>query len=167
MIRLQSVLDSWKTVRKDTAQSVDDMPVGDLEYQPLPDAMSFGEIARHILNAGHGLSGLLLSGIDNFQVPNFRELLQQHGAGLPENADAPALAQALRDSVETRCAELAEQPEEFFSKIITRFDGQQVTRLELLQMIKEHELTHRSQMFVFLRMKGIVPATTRRRQAKK
>lgn len=161
------LLDSWKTVRKDTAQSVDDMPGGELEYQPLPDMMSFGEIARHILNAGHGLSGLLLAGIENFQVPQFRELMMQHGSGLPENADAAALAEALRESVDSRCAELAQQPDEFFSRIITRFDGQQVTRLEVLQMIKEHELAHRSQMFMFLRMKGIVPATTRRRQAKK
>ncbi len=33
----------------------------------------------------------------------------------------------------------------------------------MLQFIKEHELTHRSQMFVYMRLKGIVPATTRRR----
>jgi uncharacterized damage-inducible protein DinB len=36
----------------------------------------------------------------------------------------------------------------------------------MLQMVKEHELTHRSTMFLYLRMKGIVPATTRRRLAK-
>jgi uncharacterized damage-inducible protein DinB len=50
--------------------------------------------------------------------------------------------------------------------VITRFDGQRVTRLETLQFTKEHELTHRSQMFLYLRMKNIVPATTRRRTAK-
>ena len=49
--------------------------------------------------------------------------------------------------------------------MITRFDGQKVTRLEMLQTIKEHELTHRAHMFLCLRMKGIVPATTRRRLA--
>ena len=59
-----------------------------------------------------------------------------------------------------------EAGEDFFSGMITRFDGQRVTRLEMLQFIKEHELTHRSQMFMYLRLKGIVPATTRRRQAK-
>jgi uncharacterized damage-inducible protein DinB len=41
-----------------------------------------------------------------------------------------------------------------------------VTRLEMVQTIKEHELTHRSQLFMYLRLKGIVPATTRRRLAK-
>jgi uncharacterized damage-inducible protein DinB len=40
-----------------------------------------------------------------------------------------------------------------------------VTRLEMLQFVKEHELTHRSQMFLYLRLKGVTPPTTRRRQA--
>jgi uncharacterized damage-inducible protein DinB len=35
----------------------------------------------------------------------------------------------------------------------------------MLQYMKEHELTHRSQLFLYLRMKGGVPATTRRRLA--
>jgi len=41
-----------------------------------------------------------------------------------------------------------------------------VTRLEMLQWVKEHELTHRQQLFTYLRVKGIVPVTTRRRLAR-
>ena len=85
---------------------------------------------------------------------------------LPESAGAPELAAALRESVEQRTAALAAQPAQFFAHIITRFDGQKVTRLEMVQMIKEHELTHRAQLFMCLRLKGIVPTTTRRRMAK-
>jgi len=36
----------------------------------------------------------------------------------------------------------------------------------MLQGIKEHELSHRSQLFVYLRLKGLTPPTTRRRLAK-
>lgn len=68
--------------------------------------------------------------------------------------------------MEQRVAQLAAQPAAFFAQEITRFDGQRVTRLEMLQGVKEHELTHRSQLFMYLRMKGVVPATTRRRIAK-
>ena len=32
--------------------------------------------------------------------------------------------------------------------------------------LKEHELTHRQQLFMYLRLNGVVPPTTRRRQAK-
>lgn len=137
-----------------------------MDFKPLPELMSFRETARHILNAGHGLTGLLLEGVKDLTSPDFRERLKKHVPELPEQADASALAQELRKSVALRVAELSKQPEDFFYHLITRFDGQRVTRLEMLQFIKEHELTHRSQLFMYLRLKGIVPATTRRRQAK-
>jgi uncharacterized damage-inducible protein DinB len=36
----------------------------------------------------------------------------------------------------------------------------------MLQFVKEHELTHRAQLFLYMRMMGMVPATTRGRLAK-
>ncbi len=165
MVRVETVLDSWKTIRNDTAQAVEDMPAAGLEFRATPDSMTFRDLARHVLDAGSGLTGLLLAGLDNFQTPEFRDLMKQHASGLPTDADGPSLAAALRASVEERCAALAAQPPEFFSGMMTRFDGVKVTRLEMLQFIKEHELTHRSQMFVSLRLNGVVPSTTRRRLA--
>jgi uncharacterized damage-inducible protein DinB len=165
MVRLDALLDSWKTVRQDTAQAVEEFPAGELDYKPTPDLMTFREIARHILIAGHGLTGLLLQGEQELGGPQFREKMAQF-ALLPEGAGAADLARELRASVEQRAAELAAQSLEFYSGMITRVDGMRVTRLEMLQFVKEHELTHRSQLFMYLRLKGIVPATTRRRLAK-
>jgi uncharacterized damage-inducible protein DinB len=166
MVRLETVLDNWRTVREDTAAAVEEFPAVELDFRPVPELMTFREIARHVLEASDGLCGLLLSGVENLQTPQFRDLVRRHVSPIPENADAAAIAAALRGSLEKRLAELAQQPPEFFAGIITRFDGQRVTRLEMVQFIKEHELTHRSQLFVYLRLKGMVPPTTRRRQAK-
>jgi uncharacterized damage-inducible protein DinB len=165
MVRKETVIDSWKVVRQDTAQAVEDFPATELDFKATPDLMSFGELGRHILDAGHALTGIMLDGVDNLQTPQFREMIGRYKPQLPEHLDAATLASELRKSVETRAAELASKGEEFYSGLITRFDGQRVTRLEMLQFVKEHELTHRSQMFLYLRLKGIVPATTRRRQA--
>ena len=166
MVRTQTVLDSWKTVREDTAQAVEDFPANELDYKATPDMMSFGELARHVLDAGHALTGMLADGVDNLATPQFRELIGKYKLPLPEHLDQATLAAELRKSVDARIAELAAKDDAFYAGIITRFDGQLVTRLEMLQFIKEHELTHRSQMFMCLRLKGIVPATTRRRLAK-
>jgi len=165
MIRLETVLDSWKTVRQDTAQAVEDFPAVEMDFKPVKDVMSFGEIARHILVASYGITGMLLDGVENMATPQFRENVQRYAAELPAAQDAGSLAALLRQSLQQRTAELAAQPAEFFEHVITRFDGQRVTRLEMVQMAKEHELTHRAQLFLYLRLKGIVPATTRRRMA--
>ena len=165
MVRLQTVLDSWKSVRQDTAQAVEDFPSDQFDYRPTPELMTFGELGRHILEAGHALTGLLLAGEMDLSGGRMRELLKNHMPAAPENPDAQTLSAQLRNEVESRCAELAAQPPDFYSTVITRFDGVKVTRLEMLQFVKEHELTHRSQLFMYLRLKGIVPPTTRRRQA--
>jgi uncharacterized damage-inducible protein DinB len=165
MVRKDTVLDSWKSVRQDTAQAVEDFPAAELDFKATPDLMSFGELGRHILDAGHALTGMLLDGVDDLTTPQFREMIGKYKPQLPEHLDAATLASELRKSMETRAAELAAKGEDFYSGLITRFDGQRVTRLEMVQFVKEHELTHRSQMFVYLRLKGIVPATTKRRQA--
>ena len=152
-------------MREDTAQAVESFPATELDFKATPDLMTFGELARHILDAGHGLTGMLLDGVDNMITPPFRETIGKYVPQLPESLDAATLASELRKSMDTRSAELAAKGDDFFSGMITRFDGQRVTRLEMLQGLKEHELTHRSQMFVYLRLKGIVPATTQRRLA--
>lgn len=166
MVRLDSVLGSWKTICEDTAQAVEGFSAHDLNYKPTADVMSFGEIIRHILEASHALTGLLLDGSDNLATPQFREMMGKHIAQLPKPEGAGALARELRSRMDQRAAELAERPAEFYAGEITRFDGQRVTRLEMLQMLKEHELTHRSQLFLYLRLNGMVPPTTRRRMAK-
>lgn len=137
-----------------------------LDYKPSADLMSFGELGRHILEAGHALTGMLLDGVDNMATPQFRETIKAYAGQLPKTENAAALARELRTQLNARLGQLAAQPPDFYAAEITRFDGERVTRMEMLQMAKEHELTHRAQMFTYLRLNGIVPPTTRRRQAK-
>ncbi len=165
MVRLEQTLSSWKSVREDAAQAVEDFSAHDLAYRPSQELMTFGDIARHILEAGHALTGMLLDGVDNFATPGLREMFGKHLADLPKTDGAGALARELRSELEARAALLAAKSSDFWAQEITRFDGQRVTRLEMLQGIKEHELTHRAQLFLYLRLKGGVPPTTRRRMA--
>ena len=152
-------------MRQDTAQAVEEFPAGEVDFKPTPDLDSFRQIAMHILNAGNGLTGLLLEGEENLTGPEFREKMKKHYSSISPDADAAALAAELRAAVEPKIAALAQQSPEWFAQIVTRVDGQKVTRLEMLQFVKEHELTHRSQLFMYLRLKGVVPVTTRRRLA--
>ena len=165
MVRVQFVLDSWKTIRKDVVGAVRDFPAEAFDEKPVEGVDSFGVIARHILNAGNAFTGILMTGIDNLQTPDFREKMKAHMHSLPEDATPAQLADALEQSIENRTAELAAQPDDFFVQEITRFNGLRLTRLEMLQFLKEHELTHRSQLFMLMRIKGMVPPTTKRRLA--
>lgn len=166
MVRIQPFLESWQATRRDAATAVTDMPEADLDFRPTPELMPFREIAVHVLNAGHGLVSLLLDGTTNMATPDFREKLKAHAidtAGLT----GAELSARMNETLGSDIGALAARDSAFFEEVITKFDGTAVTRLEMLQFVKEHELTHRSQMFLYLRLKGIVPPTTRKRLAKK
>ncbi|HXN49172.1 MAG TPA: DinB family protein [Bryobacteraceae bacterium] len=160
---MDALLDSWKIVRQDTAQAVEDMPDAEMDFKPVPEVMTFREIARHILASSYAISGILLDGLEKMD----RQELMKRFPPVPADAGAAWLASELRARFEERLPALAAQPPEFYAGMVTRFDGQRVTRLEMLQFAKEHELTHRAQLFLYQRLKGIVPVTTRRRQAAK
>lgn len=161
MVRPRYVLDHWMTVREDSALAVELMPPGCLDFRPRDDMMSFRDVARHIVADGVELTGLLLDGETDFSTPDFRRKRERHQEPFP---DVPAaIAAALRDSVKRRCAALAACPPEFFAGRITKWDGAELTRLEMLQFVLEHEVAHRMQLFVYLRLNGIVPPTTRRK----
>ena len=166
MIRTEHVLETWRAIREDTIAAVEDFPANEMDFRATPDMQAFGEIARHILQASEGMTGMLLAGEEDFTVPDFGQRLVKHIGKLAPDAGVAELTAALRESLNRRLAELAAKPAGFWAGTITRFDGQRVTRLEMAQFIKEHELTHRAQLFVYLRLKGVVPATTRRRLAK-
>jgi uncharacterized damage-inducible protein DinB len=167
MVRAEYIVDSWKNVRQDTIAAVEEFPAGEFDYHPAADLHTFGQISRHILVSTHGLTGMLLAGDADFaDLAIRRERIAAHTAHIPEALEPAELARGLRESVDQRAAQLSSQTPEFWAAMIKRVDGIMVTRLEMLLFVKDHELTHRQQLFTYLRMKGIVPATTRRRLAR-
>jgi len=166
MVRVEQVIDSWKNIRQDTGTAVADFPAGEFDYRPAAELQTFGEIAHHILVATHALTGLLLAGETDFTGPDFRARVSSQVTHIPEKLEPAELVRQLGASADERAAQLGGRPAEFWAGMVKRMDGAMVTRLEMLQTIKEHELTHRQQLFTYLRMKGIVPATTRRRLAR-
>lgn len=161
MIRLETVFDSWKSIRDDTATTVEDLPVSAFDARPLPDMMTFRELAQHILTASHAITGLLLDGMEDFTTAEFRRKIGSFAPPIPADTE---LGKALRNVFDERNKQLKAQSPEFFAHQVTAFDGRRLTRLEFIQLLKEHELTHRTQMFIVARQQGVVPVTTRRRQ---
>ena len=166
MVRAEHVIDSWHSIRQDTATAVAEFPAGEFDYRPAAELQTFGQIAHHILVSSHALTGMLLAGETDFTGPDFRARVARQVAHIPAVLDQVELIRQLGESAGERAAQFVAQTPEFWAGMIKRMDGAMVTRLEMLQTIKEHELTHRQQLFTYLRMKGIVPATTRRRLAR-
>ena len=166
MVRVEHVLDTWRGIREDTALAVEEFPADDFDFRPTPDVSTFRHIARHVLDSSDALAGSLLAGVEDFHLPEARAKFKEYFRPLAADCSPTELASALRESLDQHAARLKAQPAEFFEHPVTRVDGVNTTRLEFVQWIKEHELTHRQQLFMYLRLKGITPATTKRRLAR-
>ncbi len=166
MVRVDAFLENWRAAREDAAQAVEDMPAGKLDYRPQDDLMSFRETAVHIVQAGAALTGLMLDREVDLSTPDLRQKLEKYARPIPDGAGGSQIAAAMREAVEEHCAALARREPEFFGEMVIKWDGTRLTRLEMMQFIKEHEIAHRMQLFMYLRLNGVVPPTTRRKMAR-
>src|SRR5258706_9006136 len=78
MVRVEQVIDSWKGIRQDTIIAVEEFPAGEFGFRPAPGVMTFGELARHILDTGDGLTGMLLAGEEKPFIAPHRAKLEPH-----------------------------------------------------------------------------------------
>ncbi len=115
MVRLESILNSWKAVREDTALAVEEFPAAELDYKPTPEVDSFRQISVHIFNAGNALAGMLLDGETMLMGPEFREKVKKYFVALPADADAATIAAELRKTIEAPLAALATQSADWYA----------------------------------------------------
>jgi uncharacterized damage-inducible protein DinB len=66
----------------------------------------------------------------------------------------------LRSSLEETKAMVVSFGDASFEQTMTRFDGKQCTKIEMLNFTVAHEMYHRGQLTVYERLLGIEPALT-------
>lgn len=71
------------------------------------------------------------------------------------------MLELLRSSLEETKARVVSYGDANFEQSMTRFDGKQCTKVEMLNFTVAHEMYHRGQLTVYERLLGIEPALTR------
>ena len=137
-----------------TTATAQDMPEEHYDGAPFEGMWSFRKQVAHILNVGDVLcEGLEKGAFDpaKFAVDNY---------GTKSKAE---LVTALEGNFNSQKQQLASRLESFWEEPRKSFDGSDKTAGELLLMLKEHEIGHCNQLYLYLRSKGIVPPPTRKR----
>ena len=70
------------------------------------------------------------------------------------------MVELLRSSLEETKALVVSFGDANFEQTMTRFDGKQCTKVEMLNFTVAHEMYHRGQLTVYERLLGIEPALT-------
>jgi len=159
MDALAGFLSGWEKVRQNTSASANDMPEEHYDAAPFDGMWSFRKQVAHVLN----VADVLFDGLQKGEFDPAQFAVDNYG-----RRSKAELVKALEENFRTQQQQLAARPGAFWEEPRKSFDGSETTAGALLQMLKEHEIAHCNQLYIYLRSKGVVPPPTRKRaEAKK
>jgi hypothetical protein len=148
-------MESREAVRRHRAAAGKNLPDG-LDLPATPEASTVRQMARPIPTVGACGVGMLLTGETDFAMSGFSQRLIRQRRTIPDNRTAVEPAAALRKSATERSADPAAAPAGFDSGLLTRLHGQQVKRLETLEMLEDDEFDASRAALLYLKLQALV-----------
>ena len=160
------LVDSMRTVRKNTLLIAEDIPESEYGYRPTPESRSVAETLVHIAMLGPADRFLheedRRPSLEDF---DFGELISRSQAEEKRPRSKREIVDFLRAEGERSVQWVEGLPETHLSERVRQRGGATQSRFQMLLGTKEHEMHHRGQLMVVERLLGIVPHLTRNRQA--
>ena len=162
----KELVNSMRTVRKNTIRIAEDIPETEYGYRPTPDSRSVAETLVHIAMLGR--ADRFLHEEDrrpSLETFDFGELINRSQAEEKRPRSKREIVELLRTEGESSAQWVEGLPETLLAEPVRQRGGASQSRFEMLLGSKEHEMHHRGQLMVMERLLGVVPHLTRDRQA--
>jgi uncharacterized damage-inducible protein DinB len=154
MNELSRFLGGWGKLRELVVATAQDMPEEHYDSAPFEGMWSFRKQVAHILNVADVFAeGLVKGAFDpsKFAVDSY---------GKKSKSEIVA---ALEANCRSQRDAFAAMPDSVWGEMRKSYDNSDKTAGELFQSLKEHEISHLNQLYLYLRSKGVLPPTTRKR----
>jgi uncharacterized damage-inducible protein DinB len=166
----KELAESFRTVRKNTIISAQDVPEEKFAFRAAPDTRSVGELLAHIAlsyNFQYQVHAVerrtTLVGFD------FPSMIKRLTAEEKEPRTKDQILDMLRTSGEKWAGWMQGLTDDFLAEQVQMPPGMtppSKSRFEMILSVKEHEMHHRGQLMLIERVLGIVPHMTREMQAR-
>jgi uncharacterized damage-inducible protein DinB len=157
---LEETLEAWQYTRDGVIEELENLSETDLKFCPHAESRTAAEIGLHIVESGLMMAGELTRRDGNFRRKSYPQLLKEHAGTLPSALKKAALVKLLKRTHAEGDKKIRHAGELFMLQRITRFDGEQGTRLAWMNHGISHEDYHRGQIALYARLVGRVPALT-------
>ena len=157
---------AYRTVRKNTIQTAQEIPEAQFDFSPSPGSRTVRQTLAHIAMSD-AFAAVHRDGLMSFDGVNIQEFFAPIAAEEQKPRSKAELIALLTDRGEATASWMETLSDAFLSEPFRMPPGQEPavkTRLEMIMGMKEHEMHHRGQLMVMLRMLGGVPHLTRQRQ---
>ncbi len=159
---------AFRTVRTNTARVVEEIPDDQFDFVAAPGFRTVRALIAHMIWAPRISQGFHSgSRITTLKGFDFLAVMTQAGTFEAQSRSKAALVAALTADGESYAAWLETLDDALLAETFTDATGASPkTRLESLMSAKEHEMHHRAQLMLILRLLGGVAPLTRERQAR-
>jgi uncharacterized damage-inducible protein DinB len=156
MKKIEEFLLQWRDSREGLIKEFDRMPEDKLEFRASAETRSALELLYHVVESERMLVGEICRDDTDLR----RLLSRSPDTEIRIVTTKNAMIALLRSSLESSGETIARFGEEKLDQPITRFDGEQISKMAMLQFALSHEMYHRGQFTVYQRLLGIEPALT-------
>ena len=157
---LDEALEAWQYTRAGVISEIRNLPDVSLNFRPTTASRTAAEIAIHIAESGLMMAGELSRPDGNFRRKSFPQFMKEYAKGVKATSNKKQLMALLTKTREDGEKKIRAAGDLHFLQLITRFDGEQGTRLAWMNHGIAHEEYHRGQIALYARLVGRVPALT-------
>jgi len=158
---LDALIENWKEVRSGLVDEAESIPADKFSFQATPDTRSVAALLQHVVETQKMLSGEVCRADTNLLRQSFAEQIKVYAPEVSGIVDKDGLIALLRNSMDETAAKLLNASDELRNEM-KRFDGKSITKHACISFAIAHEMYHRGQLRVYLRLLGIEPVLTKR-----
>lgn len=145
-----SLKGNYERVKKFVLGAADEMPAADYAFKPSPDVRSFGELVGHVADASY-----------NFCSAAKKEKSPSKAKIEKTVTTKDALKKALADAFAYCDAVYASTTDATLSSPISLFGNDKMLKFQALDINVSHDNEHYGNMVTYLRIKKIVPPSSK------
>ncbi len=156
MANIEEFLSQWNRTREGLIKEAERIPEGKLDFRAAAETRSVLELLQHVIESERMLVGeICRDDTDLRRVFTRPPDDEAKGAATKE-----AVIALFRSSLAASQEKVRQFGAEKLEQLMSGLDGNQITKMAMLQFTLAHEMYHRGQLTVYLRLLGIEPALT-------
>lgn len=155
------IIGGWREVRAGLIDEVSQIPADRFSFRAAEGMRSVAELLQHLVESQKFLVGEACRPDTNLLRKSFAENIKDYAPDVRTVNDKEAIIQMLQTAMDDCEKQLRENADEM-KNTMKRFDGKEMTKLGFMSFAIAHEMYHRGQLTVYVRLLGIEPMLTQK-----
>jgi len=155
------IIGGWREVRAGLIDEVSQIPADQFSFRAAEGMRSVAELLQHLVESQKFLVGEACRPDTNLLRKSFAENIKDYAPDVRAVNDKEAIIQMLQTAMD-ECEKCLRENTDEMKNTMKRFDGKEMTKLGFMSFAIAHEMYHRGQLTVYVRLLGIEPMLTQK-----